>query len=146
MEEELNVLLIKIKSRKAGHDEVHPEVWKIRKVDDKFLQLCNAVHKQNTIANWTKDCIFFTKKCDFGITKNYKGIKIITITTKVYNVLLLNRMKPETEKILRKNQNGYRRNRPKLLKILSIHRIIKGVNAKKESRGNTILHRFLLGF
>ena len=35
MQEELNVVLIKIKNRKAaGLDEIPPEVWKTRKFDD----------------------------------------------------------------------------------------------------------------
>ena len=49
---------------------------------------------------------------------------------KVYNVLLLVRIKLKIEKILMKNQNGFRRNRPKTSQNLCIHRIIDGVCAK----------------
>ena len=28
-------------------DEISPEVWKSRKMDNSFLRLCNAVYKQN---------------------------------------------------------------------------------------------------
>ena len=38
MQEELDVVLTKIKNRKAaGFDEIPPEVWKIRKIDDLLL-------------------------------------------------------------------------------------------------------------
>ena len=40
----------KNKSRKAaGHNEIPPKVWKIRKFDGILLKLCNAVYKQNNI-------------------------------------------------------------------------------------------------
>ena len=50
---------------------------------------------------------------------------------KIYNALLLNRIEPEIEKILRKNQNCFRRNRSSTSQILTIRRILEGVRAKK---------------
>ena len=47
---------------------------------------------------------------------------------KVYN--LFNRFIYETVKILRKNQNGFRRNRSTTFEVLTIRRIIKKVRAK----------------
>ena len=44
-------------------------------------------------------------------SKNYRGITLTFIAAKVYNALLLNHIKPEIKKILRKNQNGFQRNR-----------------------------------
>ena len=40
------------------------------------------------------------KKDDLGNTKNYRCITLTGITTKVYNALLLNCIKPEIKKIL----------------------------------------------
>ena len=48
---------------------------------------------------------------------------------KIYSTLLGNHIKPKIEKILRKNQNGFRRNRSKTFQILIIRRIL-GVLAK----------------
>ena len=48
MEEELDVVLKKIKSRKAaGFEEIPSKVWKTRKFDDILFQSCNTVYKQN---------------------------------------------------------------------------------------------------
>ena len=47
----------------------------------------------------------------------------------IYNALPRNRIKPQIEKILRKNQNGFRRNRSTTSQILTIRRIL-GVHAK----------------
>ena len=72
----------------------------------------------------------FHKKGDLGITKNYRGITLTSIVAKIYNTPLRNRIKPKIEKILRKNQNGFRRNRSTTSEILTIHRILEGVRAK----------------
>ena len=79
-------VLRKIKSRKAaGLDEIPPEVWKTRDIDEILLWHCNAVYNQNPIDRWTKGCILpFPKKGDLGLTKNYRGITFISIVAKIY--------------------------------------------------------------
>ena len=44
--------------------------------------------------------------------------------------MLLNRIQPEIEKILRRNQNGFRKGRSTVGQILTVRRIIEGVRAK----------------
>ena len=102
MEEELDVVLKKIKSWKdSGVDEILPEVWKTRKFDDMLLQLRNAQYQQSTIENWMKDCILlFSKKGGLEIIKNYRDIILTDIAAKVYLVLHLNCIQPDVEKIL----------------------------------------------
>ena len=123
----------KIKNRKAaGLDEIPPEVWKTRQFDDILLRHCNAVYNQNPIDRWMKGCILpFPKKGDLGLAKNYRGITLTSIAAKIYNALLRNRIEPEIDNILRKNQNGFRRNRSTTSQILTIRRILEGVRAKK---------------
>ena len=41
------------------------------------------------------------------VTKNYSAIILTAVADKVYNVLLLNCIQPEIEKILQKNQTGF---------------------------------------
>ena len=67
---------------------------------------------------------------NFGLAKNYPGITLTSITAKIYNALLRNRIEPKIEKILRKNQNGFRKNRSMISSILTIRHILKGVRAK----------------
>ena len=130
--EEVDSVLRKIKNRKAaGLDEIPPEVWKTREFDDILLRHCNAVYNQNPIDRWMKGCILpFLKKGEFGLAKNYRGITLTSITSKIYNALLRNRIEPKIDKILRKNQNGFRRNRSTTSQTLSIRRILEGVRAK----------------
>ena len=72
MQEELDSVLRKIKSRKAvGLDEILLDVWKTKKFDNILLLYCNTVYHQNTIDRWTKGCILpFPKKGDLRIAKN----------------------------------------------------------------------------
>ena len=128
-----NSVLRKIKNRKAaGLDEIPPEVWKIRQFEDILLQHCNAVYNQNTIDRLTKGYILpFPKKSNLGLAKNYWGITLTSIATKIYNALLRNHIEPKIENILRKIQNGFWRNRSTTSQILTICRILEGIHAKK---------------
>ena len=125
--EELDSVLRKIKNRKAaGLDEIPP-----RQFDDILLRQCNAVYNRNRIERWMKGCILpFPKKDDLGLAKNYRGIKLTSIAAKIYNALLRNRIEPKIDNILRKNLNGFRRNRSTTSQILTIRRILEGVQAK----------------
>ena len=132
-QEELDSVLRKIKNLKAaGLNEIPPEVWKTRQFDDILLRQCNAVYNQNPIDRWMKGCILpFPKKGDLRLAKNYRGITLTSIAAKIYNALLRNRIEPKIDNILRKNQNGFRRNRSTTLQILTIRIILEGVRAKK---------------
>lgn len=132
-ENELELVLKKLKNKKAaGLDNIPPEVWKTGKFNDLLLYFCNEVYKGNTIQAWTEGCILpFPKKGDLSQTSNYRGITLTSIAAKVYNGLLLHRIQPEIEKILRRNQNGFRRSRSTVSQILTIRRIIEGVKARQ---------------
>ena len=131
-QEELDSVLRKIKNRKAaGLGEIPSEVWKTRQFDDILLRYCNSVYNQNPIDRWMKGCILpFPKKGDLGLAKNYRGITLTSIAGKFYNALQRNRIEPKIDNILRKNQNGLRRNRSTSSQILTIRRILEGVRAK----------------
>ena len=132
MQEELDSVIRKIKNRKTVWlDEIPPEVWKTRQFDDILLWHCNTIYNQNTIDRWTNGCILtFPKKEDLGLAENCRGITLTSIAAKIYNALLRNRIEPKIENMLRKNQNGFQRNRSTTSQILTICWILKGVRAK----------------
>ena len=103
-----------IKSIKNGKavDEIPVEIWKISKFQKILLFSCNKVYEQNTISIWNKGCIIpLPKKGDLTSKNNYRGITLTCKAAKIYNLMLLNSIIPEVDKILRKNQNGFRTNR-----------------------------------
>ena len=78
-----------------------------------------------------KGCILpFPKKGDLRLAKNYRGITLISIAAKIYQALLRNCKEPKIDNILRKNQNGFQRDRSTTSQILTIHRILEGAQAK----------------
>ena len=72
----------------------------------------------------------FPKKGDHRLAKNYGGITLTSIAAKIYNALLRNRIEHKIDNILRKNQNGFLRNRSTTSQILTIRRILEGIQAK----------------
>ena len=138
-QEELDSVPRKIKNRKAaGLDEIPPEVWKTRQFDDILLRHCNAVYNQNPIDRWMKGCILpFSIKGDLGLAKNYRGITLTSVAANIYNALLRNRIEPQIDYVLRKNQNGFRRNWSTTSQILTIRRILETASSwqRKEAEG-----------
>ena len=130
--EELKKAVKSTKNRKAcGLNKIPAEVWKLPEFHQILLDCCNSVYNQDPIKRWTEGCILpFPKKGDLSLAKNYRGITLTTISAKIYNLLLLNRIRPEVDPLLRKNQNGFRTNRSTSGQILTIRRVLEGVNAK----------------
>ena len=60
----------------------------------------------------------------------YRGITLTSKAVKIYNALQRNRIEPKIDNILRKNQNGFRRNKSTTSQILNTRRILEGVRAK----------------
>ena len=113
-----------------GWTRFPPGVWKTRQFDNILLRHCNAVYNQNPIDRWMKGCILpFPKKGDLGLAKNYQGITLTSIAIKIYNAQIQNRIEPKIDNILRKNQNGFRKNRSTTSQILTIPSILEGVRA-----------------
>ena len=80
---------------------------------------------------WRVLCILpFPKTGDLGLAKNYWSITLTSIAAKIYNARICNRIEPKIENILRKNQNGFQRNKSTTSQILTIHQILEGVCAK----------------
>ena len=128
--EELQTARKKCKDKKAAPD-IPPETWTTGAFDDILLELGNDVYNQRPVQQWTEGCILpFPKKGDLGCVSNYRGITLTHIAAKIYNTMLLNRIQPEIEKILRRNQNGFRKGRSTVGQILTVRRIIEGVRAK----------------
>ena len=71
------------------------------------------------------------KSGDLTNTNNYRGISLICIIAKIYNRLILNRIRSVIDPKLRFNQNGFRPKRSTVAQVLAIRRIIEGVKANQ---------------
>lgn len=77
--------------------------------------------------------ISLPKNGDLSQAKNYRGIILAPIAAKKYNRMLMNRIRPHTEPLLRRNQNGFRPSRTTTAQILAFRRRIEGVKDKNRS-------------
>ena len=105
---------------------------KINEFQDFLLICCNKVYEQDPIDIWNKGCIIpIPKKGNLSSTNNYRGITLTCIAAKIYNIMLLNRIRHEVDIILRTHQNGFRSNRYTSGQIITVRKIIEGPNEKK---------------
>ena len=73
------------------------------------------------------------KKGNLSKVDNYRGIALTSIVSKTLNRMILNRIKPAMEKILRINQNGFREGRSTTSHILCLRRILEGARDRNLS-------------
>ena len=128
--EELTLAIKDISLGKATRlDNIPGDVWKSNSLLDELLTLCNKTFNTGTCPTiWCKAAnIPIPKKGDLINRQNYRGISLIPVAVKIYNKMLLNRLKPQLEKILRANQNGFRQRRSTTGQILALRRIIEKV-------------------
>ena len=112
----------------VGLDEMPSEVWKLDEFQEFLLESFNSVYTQEVIERWREGCILpFPKKGNLSISKNYRGITLTSIAVKIFNLMILNRIRPEIDPILRIKQNCFSKNRSTSGQILTIRRILEGV-------------------
>lgn len=125
---ELKVVLKQSKSSKAfGPDNIPAIIWKDPLFHDLLLKLSNLAFIDKSGPNiWRRSQIIPTpKKGDLSLATNYRGISLLPIAAKIYNKLILNRIIPFVEPLLRNNQNGFRAGRSTISQILSLRRIME---------------------
>ena len=64
------------------------------------------------------------------MTQNYRGIALSPMISKLCNRMILNRIRPKIDPLLRANQNGFRSGRTTLGQILALRRLIEGIKSK----------------
>ena len=130
---ELQIVIKTLTNNQAsGIDNVPAEVWKAVICNEQFLYICNRVYNQKPVDIWRQSCIIpLLKKVDLRLATNYKAISLTAIAAKIYEKLLLNRIRVVLENILRDNQNGFRGKRSTTAQIFMPRRNIEGVKQKQ---------------
>ncbi len=72
--------------------------------------------------------VFIPKRRDLSKEGNNMGISLSSLVFTTRNRMMLHRIRPEVDKTLRINQNGFRHGRSTFSQILALCRIIEGVN------------------
>ena len=127
---EHRTILKSVNSNKAlCPDNIPVIIWKDPVFHQLLRDICNFIFQNHISPSiWLKSQIIpIPKKGDLTIPTNYRGISLLPIAAKIYNKLILNRLRPKLEPILRKNQNGFRPGRSTLSQILTLRRIIEEI-------------------
>ena len=117
--------------KSCGEDCIPPEVLKRCNLDDIILKFCNHTllygkkPEQWSILN----IVPIPTAGDLSQGGNYRGISLSSIVAKTFNRMILNRIRPEIDKHLRDNQNGFRVCRTTVGHILSLRRLIEGIKS-----------------
>ena len=128
--EEYKVAKKQLKEGKApGEDGITAEVFKRCDIDDIVLKFANKfLMKHQKPDQWsTLNIITVPKKGDLSSTGNYRGISLASLTTKLVNRMILNRIRTQLDPHLRYNQNGFRAGRSTTSQVLALRRVIEGV-------------------
>ena len=131
--EELVKSIKVFKNNKAhGLDNIPIEVWETGALNQQLLDICNKTFNGDRPNIWVKSGIIpLPKKGDLGDTGNYLGISLTVTAAKIYNKILLDRIRPHLDPLLRVNQNGFRTGRSTLPQILTLRRLIEGIKEKQ---------------
>ena len=132
---ELTPVLNHFLKKALGPDKIPAILWKDPIFHRLLLDLCNFAYKNHISPSiWLRSQIIpIPKSGDLTLPINYRGIFLLSIAAKIYNKLILNRLRPALEPILRKNQNGFRPGRSTLGQILTLRRIIEEITLSNNS-------------
>ena len=125
-----------IKEGKAfGEDGIAPEILKRVDLDDLILRFCNRALDDGSVPDqWRQlNIVPVPKKGNLTNVDNYRGIALTSIVSKTLNRMILNRIRPAMENVLRINQNGFREGRSTTSHILCLRRILEGARDKNLS-------------
>ena len=116
----------------CGEDRITPEVLKHVPIDDTLLYFINKTYKEGFQPSlWNvSNIIPIPKSGDLTKTDNYRGISLSSIAGKMYNRMILNRIYPVLDPLLRNSQNGFRQKRTTVGQMMALRRILEGVRTK----------------
>ena len=135
-QDEIDKALNVMKPGKApGLDGLTLDLWKLPKVRKVLRSFCIQTFEGQRPDEWgVSGIVPVPKKGNLSICDNYRGISLTQVAAKIYNRMILNRIRPVIDKLLRSGQNGFRQSRSTAAHILALRRIAEEVlNHKKEA-------------
>lgn len=97
------------RGKSAGPDGMPPEVIKNCNLGDVILEECNHALMENIMPEiWSLSHIIpVPKSGDLSKPDNYHGISLTYIIAKMFNRMILNRIRSAIDPHLKENQNGF---------------------------------------
>ncbi|XP_043921714.1 cyclic nucleotide-gated cation channel beta-3 [Protopterus annectens] len=128
--EEIRKAIIQMKNGKvAGPDNILAEALKadLNTSVEMLYPLFERIWAEETVPSEWKEShlIKLPKKRDLSKCDNYRGINLLSVPGKVFNHILLERIKDITDKKLREEQAGFRKNRSCTDQIATLRIIVE---------------------
>ena len=126
-ETELKSVIAQLRPNKApGSDNIPAEVLQYTNLHGVILTIMNLAFSTQTVPKlWLQHILIpVPKKGDLSKCDNYRGIALMSVLAKVYDKLLLHRIQPNIETLLRNSQNGFRPQRSTTQHILAMRLLI----------------------
>ena len=100
-----------------------------------MLDFVNQAYTSGHIPEKWKTLIIITVPKSGDLTKpdNYRGISLISLVMKLYNRMIMNRLRPVLDPLLRTSQNGFRRKRTTVGQIVALKLLLEGVRSNNLS-------------
>ena len=125
--EDLDAALEASKATSPGLDGLPYEVYKLPEVRPLLLDICNRLLLSGAPpSDWLNaGLVPLFKKGDTNIPANYRGIALMPTAAKLFNKMILSRIRVLVEPKLRDSQNGYRPHRSCPQHILALRRLVE---------------------
>lgn len=128
--EEVSKAIRRLKNGKApGEDGLNPELWKNcgDHIVGFFGELIRQCWKEECIPDawYTADVIPLFKKGDRSICKNYRGISLLDLALKVFEAILVDRIKPARDVQVRETQAGFRPGRGCIDQVFALRQLLE---------------------
>ena len=110
-----------------GEDGILPEMLKVVDIDDIILQMSNRFYMDNQMPDQLGilNLLPLPKSGDLSKTGNYRGIALTSLVMKTINRMILNRLRPFIDLLLRGNQSGFCPGRSTVTQVLTLRRVIE---------------------
>ena len=133
---EVNKAIKQLKNNKApGEDELFPEMFKVEdeRLPAVLTKLFNKIWRTGIVPkDWKGGVIVkIPKKGDLSDCGNWRGITLSPIASKIFTKILLNRMEPALDGILRDEQAGFRKGRGCNDQIFIVRHLMQQANEMK---------------
>ena len=128
--------LKQLKNYKApGEDGLFPEMFKVEEDGLVYIlrKLFNEIWVTGIVPSGWKDGIIakVPKKGDLSLCGNWRGITLSPIALKIFSRILLNRLEPVVDGILRDEQAGFRKGRGCSDQIFIVRHLMQQANEMK---------------
>ena len=137
--EEIQAAVATMPSGKAlGVDEVPVELLKNERVQELLLPILNEIDTAEGDAPeellLARLIAIFKNKGSATDANNYRGIALMSLCAKLRNKMLLLRIRPHLDPLLRENQNGFRPRRGTTQHVLALRRVFEQCRLKQGTR------------